>query len=234
MRIQFTLGAAFAACLSLFIHQHCSANEIQERRYSDYFQPPNSFLSPFGARSKPNKATVKEAAIDVRRRTSAPTFFHGAIRNGQGVNRKVFYIFAPKLYCPDINQDEFWVYVADKNSKIEAVFKYSRDLNISLIPLYIETVPLPRCDQDLSTRLIKAPQFSKPSVELIEAANVYAKCHLTQNIFYWGAKFLKTKTETKIALDFDDTSATDIPVAFIVDEGRNKIESFEPYGRVDK
>lgn len=230
MRIRITVAFVFAVILSLSIQQQCSAMEIQERPYSDFFQPPHSFFSPFGERSKPNKATVKEATADVRKRTSAPTFFHGVIRTGQGVNRKAFYIFAPELYCPNINQDEFWVYVADNRSKIEAVFKYSRELNSSLIPLFVETVPLPRCDSDLSTRLIKAPRFDKPSVELIETANVYAKCHLKQNIFFLGANFLTTNGETRIALNFVDTSGTDVPIDFIVDKGRNKIVSFEPYG----
>lgn len=211
----------------LFSQQFNAEAKVPITNYEDHFNPPNTFFSPFGPRTRSKSSAIKKAELDLKQRgISGVVFYKSQSAHIKG-KEKVLIIFAPLLYHPNINQDEFWIYLTDKKGSIESTFKYSRHFNTTLVSNRTQQLPLPVCDLSTYNLTAQAKTYNETDVELIEAANVYAKERLNLNIFYEGAQKI-IQSEPIYVLTFSDTSATDQPVLFFVDKAKH-ITSFKEF-----
>lgn len=200
--------------------------------YREFFNPPHSFFSPFGEKIKSRSSTVKKAQADLKLRGIDGLSFlkaQSALVKGK---KKNFYIFAPELYSPGINQDEFWIYLTDKKGNIESTFKYYRQMNEALVSQHVDKIPIPICDLKLYKLAAQARSYNETDLQLIETANVYAKLYLDLNIFYVGAERINSKDPITV-LTFSDTSGTDKPILFFIDGKNNKIFCYKPFNPTD-
>ncbi len=206
--------------------------KIPLSEYNESFRPPQSFFSPFGQKIKTRSSTVKQAQADLKVRGIQGLCFLKAQSGFVQKKEKNFYIFAPKLYSPGINQDEFWIYVTDTKGNIETAFKYFRKLNEALVSESVIRVPIPISSLKLYKLAAQARSYEEKNIQVIEAANVYAKSYLGLNIFYVGADRINSKKTINV-LTFSDTSGTDKPILFFVDGKSNKIFCYKPFNPSD-
>jgi len=189
---------------------------IPERKYNDYFAPPEFFSSPSTATlpKRMRETVTVDAEADCWARDGKRWRFIGISDYKPG--RKILALKKAS------GADELMLYVfSEKRNVLEACFRFSRKMNLEAVKKYCATFPLPETESSGSSSHTKGQAPTAVNRKLMEIAKIYAELCLHESVVF--SEIRKDNNHNNLIICFYSSKSTHSSFCFTTDEGKEKL-----------